>query len=129
MQPISYWRNRERYYRLLGSRCRRCGKEAFPPVHVCKKCGSTDLEEVEMPKTGKLLTYTVLREPAEGYREFTPIFLGFIELDNGVRIVAQLTDVREDEIKIGMHVRAVLRKLTQDGDDGLIYYGYKFVKV
>lgn len=128
MQPISYWRNRERYYRLLGTKCKRCGKESFPPVYVCKSCGSTEMEEVEMPRTGKLITYTVLHEPAEGYRRFAPIFLGLIELDNGVRLVAQLTDVTENEIEMGMQVHAVLRKLSEDGEDGLIYYGYKFVK-
>ncbi len=128
MHPIPYWRNRERYYRLLGTRCKKCGKEAFPPVHVCKECGSTEVEEVEMPRTGKLVTYTILKEPAEGYRQFTPIYLGLVELDNGVRMLAQLTDVKEDDVKIGMRVRAVLRKLTQDGDSGLVYYGYKFVK-
>ncbi len=37
------------------------------------------------------------------------------------------SDVDFDKIEIGMRVRAMLRKLDQDGDAGIIHYGYKFV--
>jgi hypothetical protein len=41
-------------------------------------------------------------------------------------ITAQLTDVDATSVKIGMPVEMVTRKLTQDGDEGQIVYGYKF---
>ena len=40
---------------------------------------------------------------------------------------AQLVDVDLSKIEIGMRVRAVLRKLDEDGDAGVIHYGFKFV--
>lgn len=126
MLPISYWRNRKIYTRLLGSRCRSCGAEFFPPVKVCKRCGSRDVEEVEMPKTGVLVSYTKLTEPSYEFEEYAPIYLGFIRLDNGVQLVAQLTDVVEEELKPGARVEATVRKWAEDGEEGVIFYGYKF---
>jgi uncharacterized OB-fold protein len=31
------------------------------------------------------------------------------------------------EVKIGMRVKSVFRKLGEDGPDGVIYYGTKFI--
>ncbi len=41
-------------------------------------------------------------------------------------VTAQLTDVDAAEIKIGMPVEMVTRRLRTDGDEGVIQYGYKF---
>jgi len=42
-------------------------------------------------------------------------------------ITAQLTDVDQQAIQIGMPVEMVTRKLRDDGDErGMIVYGYKF---
>lgn len=41
-------------------------------------------------------------------------------------LTAQLTDVDPKEVRIGMPVEMVTRKLSVEGDEGLIQYGYKF---
>jgi uncharacterized OB-fold protein len=42
-------------------------------------------------------------------------------------VTAQLTDVDNDAVEIGMPVEMVTRKMRNDGDErGLIVYGYKF---
>jgi uncharacterized protein len=41
-------------------------------------------------------------------------------------VTAQLTDVDAQEVKIGMPVEMVTRKLSQEGEEGQILYGYKF---
>jgi len=48
-----------------------------------------------------------------------------VELENGVRVLGTLTDVF-GEVKEGMDVEAVFRKISEDGEEGLIYYGTKF---
>ncbi len=126
MIPIAYWRNRKLYTRLVGSRCKRCGAEYYPPVKVCKKCGSTEMEEKEMPKTGTIISYTKLTEPPVDFKDYSPIYLAMIRLDNGVTVLGQLADAESEEIKIGARVMATIRKWTEDGQGGIIYYGYKF---
>jgi uncharacterized OB-fold protein len=50
-----------------------------------------------------------------------------VKLEEGPMLTAQLTDIGEQPISIGMPVEMVTRKMRNDGDErGLIVYGYKF---
>jgi uncharacterized protein len=123
---IRYWRIRDRYYRLIGSKCKACGAEFFPPVYKCKKCGSDQLADREMPKKGKILTYTQLHEPLPGFEAQAPLYLAVVKLDNGARVLTQIVDSPEESIKTGADVYATVRRAKVDGESGQILYGYKF---
>lgn len=127
MTAIAFWRQKERYYRILGSKCKNCGSEFFPPIYKCRRCGSYDIEDREMPKSGTILTYTRLYEPMSGLEEQSPVIFGLIRLDNGVKIVGQIVDASPEEVHTGARVKAVLRRVRVDGDSGQIFYGYKLV--
>ena len=124
---IQQWRIRDRYYRLVGSVCKDCGEEFFPPVYRCKKCGSPHIVDKEMPRTGKIMTYTVLHEPLPGYEAQTPLYLAVVKLDNGARVLAQIVDSPEESVKTGAKVKATVRRARVDGESGQIIYGYKFI--
>jgi uncharacterized protein len=123
---VPYHRMRDNYYRMLGSRCDKCGNETFPPSNVCRLCKSEKLTPVEMPRTGKLLSFTLQKESVSGFEEQEPMVFGLVELPNRVKLVAQLVDVPYDSLAIGQRVRAVFRRIKSDGPSGQIYYGYKF---
>ena len=74
---------------------------------------------------GKVYSYTLVQEPAAGFEAQAPFYLALVELDGGGLITAQLTDV-DGEVTIGDAVELVTRKLTTDGQRGMIVYGYKF---
>jgi uncharacterized OB-fold protein len=38
------------------TKCKECGKIAYPPRVICPECYSEDLEWVELPKRGKVIT-------------------------------------------------------------------------
>ena len=122
--PI-YWRNRVNYYKLIGGRCKKCGRVFFPPQSRCPYCSSDNVEPVSLPRIGRLLSYTVSYNPPEGYKLQTPLIIGLINLGE-TRIIAQLTDVSLEEISEGIEVEAVVRKIREDRTAGLIHYGYKF---
>lgn len=126
---IAYWRERNRYYRILGSKCQDCSAEYFPPVYKCRKCGSEKLADREMPKEGKILAYTISRDIVSGFEEQEPMIIALIELANGVRIVTQVVDTSIDQVTVGDKVKAVFRRVRVNGDNGQIFYGYKFVKI
>ena len=126
---IQYWRVRDRYYRLIGSKCTDCGDEFFPPVYRCRGCGSDRIKDKEMPKSGKIMTYTVLHEPLPGFEAQTPLHLAVVELENGARVLSQVVDSPEGSIKTGAKVRAIVRRALVDGESGQIIYGYKFTVV
>ena len=126
---IQHWRIRDRYYRLIGSRCAACGAEFFPPVYRCKKCGSEKIEDREMPKGGEIVTYTQLHEPLPGFEAQAPFYLAVVKLENGARVLTQIVDSPDDAIRTGAKVRATVRRVRVDGESGQIVYGYKFVAV
>jgi uncharacterized OB-fold protein len=124
---ISYWRERDRYYRILGSICKECSAEFFPSVYKCRKCGSEKLVDQEMPREGKILAYTASRDIITGFEDQEPMVIALIELQNGVKMVAQIADASADQLNVGDKVKAVFRRVSVDGDAGQIFYGYKFV--
>jgi uncharacterized OB-fold protein len=52
--------------------------------------------------------------------------VALIELDDDMRLLSQVVDVDPAEVKAGMRVEAVFRKVSEDGPSGIIQYGYKF---
>lgn len=74
---------------------------------------------------GTIYSYTRLREPPAGFEAGAPYYLALVALEDGTLITAQLTDV-DGEVAIGDDVEMVTRKLTTDGERGMIVYGYKF---
>ena len=124
--PIQHWRIRDRYYRIIGSRCKDCGAEFFPPVYRCRACGSEHIADREMPRTGRIVTYTVLHETLPGFEAQAPLCLAIVKLDNGARVLTQIVDSPAESVRSGAKVQATVRRARVDGDSGQILYGYKF---
>ena len=74
---------------------------------------------------GEVYSYTLVQEPPEGFVAQAPYHLALVLLESGELITAQLTDVAH-KVEIGQRVEMVTRKLTTDGERGIIVYGYKF---
>jgi len=55
-----------------------------------------------------------------------PYVLAIVEMEEGCRLTSQVIDVDPAQVKIGMQVEAAFRKLGQEGESGIIHYGYKF---
>lgn len=124
-----YWREIPQRYRLEAAKCTSCGKVFFPPRIVCKGCGGREFEQVTLPDTGKLVTYTVIRIAPSEFSTQAPYAMGIAELDNGVRLAAQVVDVAFKDLAVGMPVKIEFRKIREEGEAGILCYGYKFVPV
>ena len=90
---VPFWRNRDRYYSIVGNKCSECGEEYFPPVNICRKCHSINLKDKQMPRNGTLISYTIQKENLPGFEDQEPMIFGIVKLENGVKIIAQLVDV------------------------------------
>ena len=80
---------------------------------------------VDFAGTGIIYSYTVVQDVPEGFEEQAPYILALIKLDEGAIVTAQLTDV-DNPVAIGDRVEMVTRKLSSEGKQGTIVYGYKF---
>lgn len=124
------WRAIPGRYNLQGTKCPICGKIFFPARALCPHCRRASIGKMEpysISRAGKIYTYSVIHDAPGCNVKQKPYAVAMIKTDDGVMISAQIVDVDLDKIKIGMPVRAVLRKLDSDGDGGVIHYGYKFV--
>lgn len=101
--------------RLAGSRCPQCGACYFPPRLVCARCLSAALETVALSRDGVVYTYTVVHQSTPEFA--TPYTLAYIDLPEGVRVLAPLADVAPEEVRIGLpvEVRVEPVRVAQDG--------------
>lgn len=91
---------------LQANRCRRCGLTFFPRRNFCTECGGTDsLEDVRLSRTGTLHTFTEVHRASPGLQ--TPYILGYVDLEDGVRILAPLAGCRVEDLRVGMAMSLV----------------------
>ena len=90
--------------KVMGAKCRNCGKIMLPPRPICTQCYSENLEWIEIGKRGRLLTYTIIHVAPPQFQHLTPYAVGIVELENGLRLPGMIRDVDFDKIKIGMEL-------------------------
>ncbi len=127
MQVPRFWREIPRYYRLEAAACVQCDAIHFPPRKICPSCGANAFETVRLSGRGALTTFTIIRTPPSGFTDQAPYAVGIVELDEGVRLMAQITDCDVDTLKTGDRMIAKFRRIREEGRTGVIMYGYKFV--
>ena len=126
MQVSRHWRLKQERYTLVGEECPSCGVKLFPPRDVCLECAAPARELYTFTGLGEVYSYSTVYEAPAGFDHMTPYIVALIKLEEGPIVTAQLTDMDSDELQIGMKVEMVTRKLREDGDEGMIVYGYKF---
>ena len=132
MAGARFWREKASRYNGLGSKCGVCNKVFFPPRVVCDNCGRksiTQMKPLQLKGHGTVHTFSVVHEPPRGFETQIPYIVGLIEMDEGVKLTAQIVDVEPKDVHIGMRVKDVFRKVREDGPAGVIHYSYKFAPV
>ncbi len=126
MESARHWRLRRQRYALVGEVCPHCQEKIFPPRDVCPECGEDAKDLFEFSGRGQVYSYTKVVDAPTGFEDGAPYTVALVQLDEGPMVTAQLTDVPEDQIEVGMPVEMVTRKLRSDGERGMLVYGYKF---
>jgi len=127
MEIPRHWRLKQQRYALVGEVCPHCDAKIFPPRDVCPYCGGEARNEYAFSGRGEVYSYTVLYDAPAGYEANVPYTVALVKLAEGPVITAQLTDLGETPVQIGMPVEMVTRKIREDGDErGMLVYGYKF---
>ena len=129
MATPRFWREIPSRYNLIGTRCGNCGTVDFPPRSICPKCHRKSVGKMQRQKlTGKgvVVSYTVVHDAPSQFDLLKPYVLAVIELEEKARLTSQLIDVEPANVKVGLPVEATFRRLGQEGEAGIIQYGYKF---
>jgi len=124
------WRRIPERYRMEGTKCENCRKFYFPPRKVCSNCRRKGkIVPYTFPGNGKVYSYSTVFAGPIGFETSTPYIIAIIKLDEGAKVLGQIVDIDEKDIKIGDKVEMVFRKIQQYDPDGVINYGFKFKKV
>ena len=124
------WRRRKMILGLVGGKCSKCQTPQFPKTEVCvnphcrARHTQADYEFADTPAkiktfTGDLLAVSV--DPPHTY--------GMIQFEGGGRFMADFTDCKLDELKVGLPVYMVFRKRTEDKNRGFVNYFWKAAPV
>lgn len=126
MGIASAWRTKQQRYSLRGEVCPDCHQAIFPPRDVCPHCSQQAGPVQAMSGRGEVFSFTKMFNVPDGFKDQRPYTVALVKLEEGPMVTAQLTDLDESEVNIGMKVEMVTRKLREEGSDGQIVYGYKF---
>jgi uncharacterized OB-fold protein len=119
--------------KLCGSRCQNCGEVFLGKASACGNCAADKLSHLEFSNQATLWSYTVIRyQPPGDYKgsvdPYVPYVLGLVELPEGIRILAPLTERDTDKIKIDMPLKLVVAPLYTD-DDGNEVVAFSYMPV
>jgi len=91
---------------LKYQRCAGCTLPVWPAHSHCPHCGSRSLNWETSSGRGTIYSYsTVARGPTPVWAEITPYTVGFVMLDEGYYLFAQIEGL-PDEMRIGKPVQA-----------------------
>jgi uncharacterized OB-fold protein len=109
-----YW-DALREGRLLIQACGACGKLRHYPRPVCDACYSMKVAWRQVSGRGRLHSWTVSHHPFHpGFKSELPYVLATVDLEEGVRMLAQLRGVASEEIAVGLPVEVVFERATEE---------------
>lgn len=100
--------------KLVIQYCKDTGKPQFFPRPVSMANGKRNLEWREVSGRGKVYSYTNTFSAWPGHEDRVPYLVALVELEEGVRILANLFNVKAEDVKIDMPVKLYWEKLSDD---------------
>ncbi|OJX05220.1 MAG: hypothetical protein BGO72_13335 [Burkholderiales bacterium 70-64] len=119
-QPI--W-DAARNGRLLVQRCDDTKRLQHPPRPVSVYTGSKNLSWVEVSGFGSIYSWTVTTSAWPGHEHRVPYVCGLVLLNEGVRMLCNLINIGEAELKVGRRVRVAWEEL----GDGFLYPAFELL--
>ena len=109
-----YW-DAARQHKLKIQQCSKCMRFIFYPRALCPYCENTSLEWQELNGRGIIYSFTVVRFAiSSAYRDDVPYITALVELNEGIRIMANVVECAPETVKIGMQVEVVFEDVTSD---------------
>ena len=110
---------------LVGSHCKKCGQNYFPPREICPKCfADREMEKIKLSSNGRLYSYSIVQVAPK--RFMPPYAVGYVDFSEGVRVLGQLTTCDPAKLKLDMEVQTELGRIAIDEQgDEVISYKFK----
>jgi uncharacterized OB-fold protein len=103
-------------HELVLQTCASCGTVRHPPRPVCPACLSWEYAWKPAGGRGRVWSWVIAHPPVlPAFADKAPYNVAVVELDEGVRMLANLHDLPNDEIREGMRVEVTW----EDVEDGV----------
>lgn len=105
--------------RLVCQQCTDCDTFRMPPSPFCFHCQSRSARFTELPGTGTIYSFTVVRHPLHpDLHVACPYVAGVVELDGtqgaGARMLVNIIDVDPETVRIGDKVEVVFEHVNDE---------------
>ena len=119
-ESAEFWR-RVATHRFAVQQCAACRRLRFYPRALCPECLDSRFEWLEVTGRGTLYSFTVCHRPAsEAFAGREPYLVALVDLEEGIRVMANLLDCAPERARVGMPV-----VLTYEDVDGTTLYQFK----
>ena len=99
--------------RLVIQQCAACGRLRHYPRPVCDACYSMQIAWRQVSGRGSVHSWTVAHHPFHpGFKTELPYVLATVDLEEGVRMIAQLRGVAPGEVAVGLPVEVAFERAT-----------------
>ncbi len=93
--------------KLMGTKCKKCGRRFFPPRAHCYQSLANDMEWFEVTGKGKLVSYSTLQYAPTGFTEDLPYTVALLDYGD-YKVFGRIDrSVPEAELSVGMEMKAV----------------------
>ena len=100
-------------HRLLIQRCTNCGTLRHPPRPSCANCRSFDWDTATASGRGTIYSFVVNHYPQVPAFDY-PLVVVLVELEEGTRLVANVSGIAPEAMAIGMPVVAGFEEFDED---------------
>lgn len=121
-RPVPVLRGEEKVYfaeakagRLVFQRCGGCADAIFYPRSVCPNCLSEQLSYEASAGRGTIYSFTTLHRAGHpGLADEVPYTVVLVDLDEGVRVLANIVECEPDEVTVGATVEVLFDPVSED---------------
>jgi uncharacterized protein len=93
--------------RLLVKQCQDCHALTWYPRAICPQCSSLRTGWLQVSGRGHIYSYTVNHRGEGAYQGLPPFVLAYVELDEGPRMMTNIVDAGDADLRVGQPVEVV----------------------
>ena len=101
--------------KILATKCVNSGRIYFPPQVDCPEDPTSEVEWVELPREGKLLTWTMINVKPYSFSHYGDYIVGIAELDEGLNVLAWVREKDPRNLRVGQRVKLEIVKREPEG--------------
>lgn len=113
-ETAEFWAAARRH-QLVIQRCADCGQLIHFPRFLCHRCLSENLAYVPATGRGLVYSFTIVRQAAHpAFAADVPYVYALIELEEGVRLLANVINTDPETVRVGQPVRVVFVEVSPE---------------